>query len=135
MTITDKTFEELSTIEKIAVYRAILRWQETHGVAYDESLLCNQELKADAGKLDYTTVPTAILFAIATVRAYGIRKYGEKESWRKVGIERYRAAAYRHWLAYLEDPTGCDEESGIPHLYHLACNIAFLCDLQEVDYE
>lgn len=42
---------------------------------------------------------------------------------------RYRDAAYRHWLAYLEDPASVDKESGLPHLWHLACNIAFLIEL------
>lgn len=31
-----------------------------------------------------------------------------------------------NFIAYLDDPYGVDEESGIEHLAHLACNIAFL---------
>jgi hypothetical protein len=50
-----------------------------------------------------------------------------------VEIDRYRNAAFRHWLAYLDDPKGCDEESGLPHLWHLACNIAFLCEMEAED--
>jgi hypothetical protein len=42
---------------------------------------------------------------------------------------------YRHLLAYIEDPLGKDEESGLPHLWHLACNAAFLCELQKGVYE
>ena len=71
--------------------------------------------------------------AIALVREYGVHKYKEKESWKTVEIERYRDAAYRHFLAYIEDPTGVDEESGLPHLYHLACNVAFLCELEDLN--
>ena len=44
---------------------------------------------------------------------------------------RYRDAAYRHFMRYLDDPTGVDEESGLPHLWHLACNIAFLCEMEQ----
>lgn len=91
----------------------------------------NQELKADAGKLDPTTVPTELIWAVAKVRQYGIEKYKDRESWRKVEPERYRAALMRHILKYTDDPESCDEESGLPHLYHAACNIAFLCTLQE----
>lgn len=69
--------------------------------------------------------------AIAKIREYGNKKYSDSESWRKVEIERYRDAAYRHWLAYLDDPHGVDDESGLPHLWHLACNVAFLCEMEK----
>ena len=91
----------------------------------------NQEIKADAGKTQLTLVPRQILFDIAKVREYGLNKYGERESWRDVEVQRYRDAAFRHFLAYLDDPDGVDAESGLPHLSHLACNIAFLCDMEK----
>lgn len=90
-----------------------------------------QEAKADSGKPKLTLVPRKILTAIARVREYGCKKYGDPENWRQVEKERYRDAAFRHFLAYLDDPTGTDEESGLPHLDHLACNIAFLCELED----
>ena len=90
----------------------------------------DQTIKADAGKLMLTLVPRAIIRAIAAIRAYGVKKYGDPDNWKKVEIQRYRDAAYRHWLAYLDDPDGVDEESGLPHLWHHACNIAFLCELE-----
>ncbi|MBR5089238.1 MAG: hypothetical protein IK093_07415 [Ruminiclostridium sp.] len=90
----------------------------------------DQTIKADAGKPRLSLVPTQIITAIARVREYGINKYGEKESWRKVETERYRDAMLRHALAYLVDPDGVDEESGLPHLWHLACNIAFLIAME-----
>ena len=31
-------------------------------------------------------------------------------------------------MLYLDDPDGLDDESGLPHLWHLACNVAFLCE-------
>ncbi len=62
----------------------------------------------------------------------GDAKYpnGGPENWRSVDPQRYRDAAFRHLMAYLDDPTGVDEESGLEHLWHLACNIAFLCELE-----
>lgn len=90
----------------------------------------DQSIKADAGKPKLTLVPQQIIFDIARVREYGLAKYGKSESWREVDIQRYRDAAYRHFLAYLRDPQGVDEESGLTHLSHLACNIAFLCEME-----
>lgn len=90
----------------------------------------DQTIKSDAGKPRLSLVPTQIITDIARIREYGINKYGAVESWKRVEPERYKDAAYRHWLAYLADPAGVDEESGLPHLWHLACNIAFLCEMQ-----
>lgn len=93
----------------------------------------NQKAKADAGKLRLSLVPTEIIRNIAVIREYGCKKYpeGGKDNWKSVEPERYRDAAYRHMLAYIDDPQSIDEESGYPHLWHLACNVAFLCELEE----
>ena len=90
----------------------------------------NQEAKADLGKPKLTLVPRRIIFDIARVREYGNAKYLDPDNWRTVAKERYRDAAFRHFMAYLDDPEGVDEESGLPHLWHLACNIAFLCEME-----
>lgn len=90
----------------------------------------NQAVKADAGKPQLTLVPRQILFDIAKIRAFGVKKYKDPDNWKKVEIQRYRDAAFRHFMAYLDDPQGNDKESGLPHLAHLACNIAFLCELE-----
>lgn len=89
-----------------------------------------QEAKADAGKPRLTLVPQEVIWAVAAVREYGCRKYGDPENWRRVSPRRYRDALYRHWLAYLQDPAGTDEESGLPHLWHVACNVSFLCAME-----
>ena len=91
----------------------------------------NQNIKSDAGKEQLRLVPCEIIRCIARVREYGNKKYKDPDSWRRVEIERYRDAAFRHLLSYIEDPNGKDEESGLPHLWHLACNVAFLCELEK----
>lgn len=93
----------------------------------------NRGAKADFGKPQLTLVPRAILPAIARVREYGTKKYGDPDNWKQVDRQRYRDAMFRHLLAYLDDPEGADEESGLPHLWHLACNVAFLCELEEIE--
>ena len=92
-----------------------------------------QSVKADAGKPQVSLVPSQIVYDIARIREYGNKKYpeGGKDNWKRVEVERYRDAAYRHLLAYIDDPHGVDEESGMPHLWHLACNVAFLCELEK----
>jgi hypothetical protein len=92
----------------------------------------NQKIKADNGKPQLTLVPRRILFDIAYIRMYGNKKYpdGGKDNWKQVEIDRYRDAMMRHMMAYLDDPGGVDEESGYPHLWHLACNVAFLCEME-----
>lgn len=93
----------------------------------------NQKAKSDAGKPQLSLVPRRIIFDIARIREYGNEKYPEGgiDNWKEVEPERYRDAAFRHFLAYLDDPHGVDAESGLPHLWHLACNVAFLCDLED----
>jgi len=95
----------------------------------------NQDIKADNGKPRVTLVPLQIIRDIARVREFGLQKYKEKESWKSVEPERYRDALLRHCMLYIENPFGLDEESGLPHLWHLACNVAFLCELQKGQYE
>ena len=91
------------------------------------------EAKHDEGKLDLTMVPRQIIWDIAEVRRYGNQKYKSPDNWKQVEPERYRAAAFRHFMAYLDDPEGVDEESGLPHLWHLSTNCAFLCEMEDFD--
>jgi hypothetical protein len=91
----------------------------------------NQEAKADAGKPDLTLVPRQIIWDVAQVREYGNKKYKSPDNWKQVDVNRYRAAAFRHFLAYLDNPHGKDAESGIEHYKHLACNLAFICEMEK----
>lgn len=95
--------------------------------------LNDQTIKADNGKPKLSLVPPEIIRDIAVVREYGNNKYpeGGKDNWKQVEPIRYKDALFRHLLAYLEDPEGVDKESGLPHLWHLACNVAFLCELEK----
>ena len=95
----------------------------------------SQLVKADDGKPKISLVPTQIIYDIAIIREYGNRKYptGGKDNWKQVAPERYVDAAFRHLLAYKDDPNSVDEESGYSHLWHLACNVAFLCEMEKSD--
>ena len=100
-------------------------------IDWDGNLVPDQSLKSDAGKPQLTLVPTGVIRAIAAVREHGVHKYGSVASWRDVDKNRYENALYRHWLAYLDDPDGVDADSGLPHLWHVAANVAFLVDMEE----
>ena len=92
----------------------------------------DQSIKQDLNKCRPTLCPTEIIKAIAKVRAYGLKKYPE-DSWTGVKPQRYIDAMYRHLLSFVEEPTGLDAESHLPHLWHLATNVAFLCELLKDD--
>ena len=85
--------------------------------------------KDDKGKLKLSLVPSQIIRDIAQVREYGCEKYHDPENWRQVEVQRYIDAFYRHWLKFIENPNAIDEESGIPHYKHCACNMAFICEM------
>lgn len=88
-------------------------------------------VKDDGGKLKLSKVPPNIIDAIATVRAYGERKYKDAENWRSISPERWHEALLRHVREMWEDPWHVDEESGLPTLWHVATNAAFLCACME----
>lgn len=91
----------------------------------------NQEAKADGGKLEIRHVPMQIVRDIAEVRMYGNKKYGDSENWKTVELERYVNALLRHTLAFANDIHSTDEESGILHYKHMACNLAFISEMMK----
>lgn len=95
----------------------------------EEAYKNSQSAKADNGKPRPTLVPTSLIRAVTEIREYGCKKYHDPDNWRKVEPQRYRDALYRHWLAYLEGEVD-DPESGLPHIWHCACNIAFLIEME-----
>ena len=62
------------------------------------------EAKADQGKVRPTLVPASLVMAVAAIREYGCKKYKDPNNWRKVEPQRY--------------------------LWHMACNVAFLIELE-----
>jgi len=85
-------------------------------------------LKHDGGKPRLDLVPPEIIEAVGAVMTHGVEKYGEG-SYRNVEPKRYRAALMRHICKWLKNPYGIDSDSGFPHLWHIACNVAFLLEL------
>ena len=75
--------------------------------------------KDDMGKAKLSLVPVQIIRDIAVVREYGTEKYHDPDNWKKVELQRYIDAFYRHWLSFIEDNNSKDAESGIEHYKHI----------------
>lgn len=90
-------------------------------------------IKYDQNKPKLSQFPREAMEAVAEVMEYGARKYGSG-TWSRVEIQRYIDAGVRHLYAMQDiDENGkecinlskLDEESGLEHLYHLACNVVY----------
>ena len=97
-------------------------------VAFDRA---DQSAKADAEKIRPTLVPPALVEAVAAVREYGCSKYHDPDNWRRVEPQRYWEATLRHALAAWDNYEATDAESGLPHLAHMACDIAFILQIMK----
>lgn len=99
------------------------------GEVMGDEVMGGEVFKADTGKPKVSLVPMQIVKDIAVIREYGNNKYGTVDGWKTIDPSRFIDALGRHALAFLEEPLGVDEESGLPHLWHLECNAAFLSEL------
>lgn len=90
--------------------------------------------KADKGKLPISLVPMFIIKCIAAIRKYGEEKYHAPNNWVLVDKQRYVDAMWRHLIAYQEGEE-YDKESGLPHLWHAACNMAFILEMESPDWD
>lgn len=88
----------------------------------------DQTVKKDAGKLRMDLIPTSAFKSLAAVLTFGFEKYKRENSWQEVEIKRYNAALLRHFVAWVDDPLGKDEESGLFHSEHLLWNAMAIND-------
>lgn len=124
--VNDKTI----TTDGIDFYKDNLKYKDYEFIEVSDIML---PYKDTAGKPKLSLVPPQIIFDIAEVREYGNKKYpeGGKDNWKKVSIDDYKDALLRHTMKYLQDPESKDEESGIEHYKHMACNMAFICEMEK----
>ena len=94
-------------------------------------LRSDQVGKIDIGKPHPSYVPVEIIEGIMRVREKNTAsKYPDPESWKKIDPKRWHEAMLRHVLACWNDPYSVDPESGLLHLEHIACNVAFMLALK-----
>lgn len=82
-------------------------------------------VKFDQGKSTWHLMPWGPLHSVLAALEMGVEKYGAF-NWQKVdhGYTRYSNAAMRHMISHMEGEY-LDQESGLPHLAHAACNCLF----------
>lgn len=92
--------------------------------------VCAPGIKHDTGKPPLSRVPRVGIEAVAEVLAFGAKKY-DWNNW-KGGMDHSRLidAALRHIYKFA-DKKDLDEESGLNHLAHAACNLFFLLHYHE----
>lgn len=88
----------------------------------------NTGRKDDNDKPMMDLIPPKAELALAQVLTFGAQKYGAW-NWSQVDDleRRYLAAAMRHINAYRAGEV-MDQESGLPHLAHAMCCLAFLIE-------
>lgn len=84
--------------------------------------------KDDKGKPTPLHCPTQIIDDIMEVRAYGVTKYNDPDNWQDVKLSQFINALLRHTLGFWKNADSVDEESGLHHYKHIACNLAFICE-------
>lgn len=93
-----------------------------------------QGTKFDAGKPMLSLIPYSALTEEARVLMFGMEKYG-RDNWRQ-GFEWTRLidAGMRHLQAFNEGEE-LDPESGLSHLAHARCCLAFLIEFEKTHPE
>lgn len=82
-------------------------------------------IKHDGNKAPFDLISVPFLEQIASVLAFGAKKY-EAHNWRKgLKYSRVFSALMRHLWAFWRGETN-DKETGLPHLAHAACCLMFL---------
>ena len=93
------------------------------------SLLRDGALKNDGvgtsnPKPRWDLAPMAEFEDIVRIMTFGANKYADN-GWKGVDRKRYIAAMMRHITAYMNGEE-VDEESGMSHMAHAACNAVFI---------
>lgn len=83
--------------------------------------------KDDAAKLPMHLLPVDPIIDVVKVLAFGAKKYSA-DAWREgIAWNRVLDAAERH-IAEFKKGNDIDQESGLNHLAHAACNLLFILE-------
>ena len=125
---TDSYFVPASTVDLRSATQQIKDWQLTSTIQENQPI----GTKYDEDKLQYSLIPSHALEQIAKNLTVGLKKYKERDNWKKVqGAEqRYLDALYRHLEAHRRGEL-YDTDSSVPDMLHMAAvavNAMFLLE-------
>jgi len=105
-----------------------MRAIEASGI--ENIVIVDKGIKHDKDKLRLSLIPTQLIAGVGEVMSFGAKKY-KKDNWKNLDDPtRYLDALMRHLEAYRRGEE-FDEETGLPHLAHLATNAGFLLFFDE----
>lgn len=107
-------------VEQLMARIASSNWREEYAPPKP-----TEGVKYDAGKARYDLLPPEFLEATAQVLTFGANKYGERNWELGMNWGRPFAALMRHMWAWWKGEKA-DPETGMSHLWHAACCLAFL---------
>lgn len=81
--------------------------------------------KFDGGKTRYELLPPEFLEGTARVLTFGAKKYADRNWETGIAYSRAYGALQRHLWAWWHGED-LDDETGMSHLWHAACELAFL---------
>jgi hypothetical protein len=107
----------------------VIRKGKTNFAVLPPMEIIKEAVKFDAGKPPLGLISRTALEEEAKVLAFGAKKYG-RENWRAgMDFTRLVDAALRHVYAFA-DGEDLDKETGLSHLAHARCCLAFLVEYQ-----
>ena len=84
----------------------------------------------DPAKLQPTLIPPSFIEGVSKILQFGARKYSRGNWMRGMPYSSILDATMTHLLA-IQRGEDIDLDSGLPHKYHAACNLAFLSWYQD----
>lgn len=81
--------------------------------------------KFDGGKTRYELLPPELLEGVARVLTFGAKKYADRNWESGIAYSRAYGALQRHLWAWWHGED-LDDETGMSHLWHAGCELAFL---------
>lgn len=87
--------------------------------------------KQTVGKLRMDFIPPKSLIAISKVREFGVAKYKDAWAWKQVVTQDELITAIQRHTLKIQLGEQLDDESGLPHTWHIACTAAMITELDE----
>lgn len=84
-----------------------------------------EAMRADGNKVRLDLLPLQPIWDVGRVLSYGSIKYADRNWEKGMRWSRCWGSALRHLFKWWMGEQ-CDNESGLPHLAHAACNIMYL---------